>query len=565
MFQLPDLGTEKFLGRNRLSRLYLNASGITSLTNRTFLGLWGLKELHLEHNELTSLGEDVFAESGELRELYLHNNRLTSIANATFAGLAELRTLTLHGNRLVSLAQVDLGLLLGLERLTLGRNPWACSCQLSLAFHKLAEVSPRVGHVSCSDPASTAVGSAGDNTQNILSFHSSCKDLDVQAVSSKSASSPFLVLLLTGVVGLVMVVTVSVLLVIKRHSITAWVYAKGGSPKVEDHSQYSPMLKRPPAPLSSSPSAAVSTGGGSMRPGLPPSLVEYSAYLHYCLADDVYVKQVLAPKLESVDSRYKICLHHRDLPQSCTVGQAIGQAVANSRCLLILASPAYFLSSIPSYELQMILSEVLPRYTSYPVVVAVSKASIPDIRGRFRQLAGCQADTWTYLEAADILFYDRVANLVQAGGGSGAGGLLDLSSDASSCSTKSTGAASSSTLPPPLPRLASPRVINNPMDRFNQTVGGRAVGSLKPLPAHPPPPPPSDSIYSTVLDTASEDGEVWGGSGGGGGEDRDPTYQSVYADQTLYIDRNLTLVKALPPQSPAANKAAMSPRFKTLK
>ena len=500
IFQLADLGTEKFLGRNRLSALYLNHSGVNTLTNRTFLGLWGLKELHLEHNNLVSLPCDAFQESSELRELYLHNNQIRSIGNETFFHLTELRVLTLHSNQLATL-QIDLSVFQSLDSVTLGRNPWLCSCELSLVFHKVTGVSPRVGHIACDD--------TDHNQQNIITFHSSCKDLDVQAVSSKASSSPFLILLLSTIVGVIVLLTVSVFLVIKRNSITTWIYSKASSPKVEDHSQYSPMLKLPPPESLKRP---------------VPSMVEYSAYLHYCLADDSYVKQVLGPKLESVDSGYKICLHHRDLPKSCTVGQAIGQAVANSRCLLILASPAYFLSSIPSYELQMILSEVLPRYTSYPVVVAVSKASISDMRARFRQLAGCQADTWTYLEASDILFYDRVVNLVQAGG------LHDLSSDASSCSTKSTAASStlpfSSSLPPSNtlpPRICSPRVISNPLDRLNG--GGTRLQ-----------PPPSESIYSTVLDTASE----------GEGEVQDPTYQTVYSDQTLYIDRNLTLVKIKP-------------------
>merc|ERR1712107_186074 len=255
----------------------------------------------------------------------------------------------------------------------------------------------------------------------------------------------------------------------------------------EDHSQYSPMIKLPPP--------------DNLRHHAP-GLVEYSTYLHYCLADDSYVKQVLSPKLETLDTKNKICLHHRDLPKSCTVGQAISQAVASSRCLLIVASPAYFLSSIPSYELQMILSEVLPRYTTYPVIVAVYQTSVSDIKPRFRQIAGCQSDTWTYLEVSDILFYDRVRSLVLRGG-------QEMSSDSSSCSTKSTTA---STLPA---RVSSPRVITNPLERFNQGQG--------------------ENIYSTVMDIAS-DGEV----------DAEPTYQTVYTDQTLYIDKNLDLVKTKP-------------------
>merc|ERR1719309_938714 len=111
-----------------------------------------------------------------------------------------------------------------------------------------------------------------------------------------------------------------------------------------------------------------------------------------------------------------------------------------------------------------------------------------------------------------------------------------MSSDASSCSTKSTGACSSTL---PLPNMhnntsttnfsnnctISPRVIANPLvERFNPQAHGVGGGSGA-----------NESIYCTVLDTASEDGG-----------DMDPTYQTVYLDETLYIDRNLDLIKAKP-------------------
>lgn len=525
--QLSNLGTEKFLGRNKLSVLFLNSSGVETVNNRTFLGLWGLKKLHLENNKLETIPSDTWGESLEMEELYLHNNMITSIENSTFDILTKLRVLTLHGNKLFTL-EIDSSMFDGLKTITLGRNLWECSCPLSLAFHAIAEsVTHRVSQLTCTE--------TDGSSQNILTYHSSCKDLDVQAVASQASTSPFVILLVLTAAAVIVLISVSVFLVMKRNSITRWIYAKSNSPKVEDQSQYSPMLKMPPPDLT------------LKRGEMVPSVVEYSAYLHYCLADDEYVKGVLAPKLESVDPRYQICLHQRDLPKSCTVGQAISHAVANSRCLLIFATPSYFLSNIPSYELQMILSEVLPRYTSYPVIVAVSQASILDVKARFRQIVGCQSDTWSYLEVSDILFYDRVVNLVQMGGGMGS----TSSSDASSCSTKSTAASAltiASTLPsrmsgesrlpglthvngrPPtgllttVRQLPPGRVISNPMNRFH----------------HGSSPAPSESIYASVIDPAS-------------GDEAEPTYQTVYADSnTLYIDRNLDLVHA----------ATVSPRFR---
>merc|ERR1719350_2555808 len=78
---------------------------------------------------------------------------------------------------------------------------------------------------------------------------------------------------------------------------------------------------------------------------------EYSAYLHYCLADSQYVQQVVAPALQASSPGSRLCLHHQHLPPDTTIGAAIATAVSHTRCLIILASPAYFASSIPGYEL----------------------------------------------------------------------------------------------------------------------------------------------------------------------------------------------------------------------
>ena len=581
---LENIGTEKFLGRNRLSTLYLNSSKVSEIGNRTFLGLWGLQEMHLEYNRIETIPADTFVECTELEELYLHNNMIKFIDNATFADLAKLRILTLHSNQLTSL-QLNLPQAGStLISLTLGRNTWTCSCELSLFFQRMSDLTgQRVAHISCTD---------GLSSHSIISFYSSCRDLDVLAVASKTSSSTLFLLLISCTVGIISIIAISVFLVMKRKSLTRWIYSTSHAPKVDDPSQYSPMLKLPsPEPLKPINSVGSNT---------VPTIKEYSAYLHYCLADDNYARNVLSARLENQPVHHRLCLHHRDLPKTCTVGQAISQAVANSSCLLIVASPAYFMSSIPSYELQMILSEVLPRYTSYPVIVAVSGTTVREVKARFAQLAGCQTDTWIYLDVTDGLFFDKVSALIQQGSNGGIGANVvvsahDTSSETSSCSTKST---SASTLP--ARRVSTPRVINNPLERFTPTsmrsAGGTPTQVTTPLSSDgrlmPPfstastmsgfggghkgynnggvstmsgidrlllatvpqqhqtllPHQQSESIYSTVMDPASDN------------EDHDPMYQSVYAnDQTVYIDRNLDLVQAKPPLAPS-----IASRFRTL-
>ena len=628
---LKNLGTEKFLGRNRLATLYLNSSEVYEISNRTFLGLWGLKELHLEYNAIETVPSDSFMEYSELEELYLHNNVIRFIDNATFADMAKLRILTLHNNQLSSLS-LNLAQTTSMRSLTLGRNPWTCSCELSLFFQRVSDSTgqQRVAHIMCTD---------GLASHSIVSFYSSCRDLDVLAVASKTSSSTLLLLLISVSVGLISLIAISVFLVIKRKSLTRWIYSnsRSSNSKVDDPSQYSPMLKLPsPEPLKPVLAASQSSYGAAV-----PSMKEYSAYLHYCLADDNYARNVLAARLENTGGQQQVsgtrlCLHHRDLPKTCTVGQAISQAVANSSCLLIVASPAYFMSSIPSYELQMILSEVLPRYSyintnssasavasgalSYPVIVAVSGTTVRDIKSKFGQLAGCQADTWIYLDVTDSLFFDKLSALIHQGA---AGGNLppsahDTSSESSSCSTKST---SASTLP--ARRVSTPRVITNPLERFTPTNSAATPSSSR-TPTHVTTPMsgdsgitsrlllpptsstmshmmmsgnggymnsglgshmdrlllattlpnhhlghhnnPAESIYQTVHDPASDN--------------EDPMYQTVYATdppmnvyaaandpQTVYIDRNLDLVQAKPQPQPPSSVTALNSvmsRFRTL-
>ena len=87
-----------------------------------------------------------------------------------------------------------------------------------------------------------------------------------------------------------------------------------------------------------------------------------------------------------------------------TVGQAISKAVSQSQCLIILASPAYFESSIPRYELQMILA-CLPVGVGYPIIVIVRGGDVAGSRAQFRDQVGTPWDGWTFLDIADVFVW----------------------------------------------------------------------------------------------------------------------------------------------------------------
>merc|ERR1712203_1117628 len=108
-----------------------------------------------------------------------------------------------------------------------------------------------------------------------------------------------------------------------------------------------------------------------------------------------------------------------------------------------LASEAYFASSIPGYELQMIMAEVSLR-SHYPVVVMIREESVPLVRSRLREIVGGQAETWTYQPVDQQLVWQLAASSASR-------------SSSGSGSTQSTAASSPS--PRTLPSKPRGRLI----------------------------------------------------------------------------------------------------------
>jgi len=299
-------------------------------------------------------------------------------------------------------------------------------------------------------------------------------------VSSPDTSSPLMVLLVSVGVAVLLLSFLSVLLIVLRRPISSWLAgssrpvarlvtpegeggqytevtpASGSGQKYfgnngqllhqQQQHQYLSAVKTLPHNNSSQLLLASS-----------PTGQHYSAYLHYCLADSEYVQQRLAPGLEEASPGSRLCLHQRDLPTSTTVGQALAAAVRQSRCLIILASQAYFASSIPGYELQMIMAEISLR-SHYPVVVMIREESVPLVRSRLRELVGGQADAWTYQPVDQQLVWQ-----VAASSASSSSSRSSCPSSRGSGSTQSTAASSPS--PRTLPsKQTRGRLIENPMD-----------------------------------------------------------------------------------------------------
>ena len=92
-----------------------------------------------------------------------------------------------------------------------------------------------------------------------------------------------------------------------------------------------------------------------------------TAYMHYSMSDDHYVRQQVATQVKKVTRH--MCFHHGDLSTQLSVGQAIASAVCRSECLVIVATPGYVESAITNTELQILADCILQKCSFYPVIV----------------------------------------------------------------------------------------------------------------------------------------------------------------------------------------------------
>ena len=139
---LGSVDTQSFIGRRRITSLYLNSSRITELSRESFGGLsTSLKHLHLEDNRLSELhGYEFEALSGSpLKELYLQNNDIVRISRRTFEPLRSLAILRLDGNLLTTspmwsmLSSNSHPFLVSLH---LAENMWSCECTFVQRFNR---------------------------------------------------------------------------------------------------------------------------------------------------------------------------------------------------------------------------------------------------------------------------------------------------------------------------------------------------------------------------------------------------------------------------------------------
>jgi len=372
---LGHLRTQSFLGRSNVERLFLNGSNILSLGNGTLSGLSGLESLHLQDNNIGELRGYEFAGLANLKELYLHNNDLVYINEVSFDPLPSLRALTLDGNLLTVFPVWHLLGNSALELLTLSRNTWSCECEFLRPFGYFLEAKAAVisdyDRVQClSDNALdegvlggqgvSICGPQGEGNQ--VPLFRKRKELD-EAYPQQDRGNNFMPIFVPSIAVSVVLISVFLAVFVFRRPIKDWMYKSGGKE----------VYGAPKGPNSAVPSSAASSTYCTTSASASKL---FDVYVSYSARDAEFVDQTLAPTLENGGAggapSYKLCLHHRDCPQSASPGDAAAVAVESSSRVLIILSRGYLETEWPTVS-EAVRAAVAPGDGGGKVVILLAE------------------------------------------------------------------------------------------------------------------------------------------------------------------------------------------------
>ncbi|KAH8418414.1 hypothetical protein KR222_009306 [Zaprionus bogoriensis] len=320
----PVLKNHAFIGRKNLRALYVNASEVAAIQNRTFASLASLQLLQLADNRLETLHGYEFEQLHSLRELHLQNNRLERIANGTLAPLMALELLRLDGNRLVTLPIWQLHAAHFGQRLhaiALGRNRWSCRCQFLQALTSyVAEnalivqdaqdiycmaASEQSEQISSSSSSSSSSGTELQRRE--LDFNATgaaCTDYYSGGSMLQHGIPQSYIPLLAAALALIFLLVVLVVAFVFRESLRIWLFAHYGVRVFGPRCEESEKL--------------------------------YDALLLHSAKDSELVCQQLAGELETGRPALRVCLQHRDLAHDATHFQLLEASRVSRRVVMLL-------------------------------------------------------------------------------------------------------------------------------------------------------------------------------------------------------------------------------------
>ncbi|XP_055906844.1 toll-like receptor Tollo [Eupeodes corollae] len=410
-----ELGSHSFIGRKRLRVLHLNHSRIEVIQNRTFYGLLELEVLQLNHNNLRQLNGNEFQGLDNLQELYLQHNNIATIDSLTFTHLYHLKILRLDHNLLVEFGIWNF-LPPYLNELRLSGNPWTCECEFIDKFRDYINRHDSVqdrNKIKCTVTSKVAIGSNTTTTVNgeMFSIYANANDSatggrfiacginnrsnainngsDAESMASSGNLTstkmilnqppfqdylPILVAILTG---FAFVIICTLVVFIFRQEMRVWCHSRFGIRLFYNANK-------------------------DVDKGEREKL--FDAFISYSSKDEAFVAEELAPELENGDTRYKLCLHHRDFPVGAYIADTIVQAIDSSRRTIMVLSENFIKSEWCRFEFKSAHHQVLRDRRRRLIVIVLGdvpqKDLDPDIRLYLK--------TNTYLQWGDKLFWEKL-------------------------------------------------------------------------------------------------------------------------------------------------------------
>ncbi|KAJ8883527.1 hypothetical protein PR048_015371 [Dryococelus australis] len=292
---LGELGSHVFIGKKKLRALYLNASNVVAIHNRTFNGATSLRVLHLEDNRLHELRGFEFEQLERLNELYLDRNAITTVGNSTFQGMRSLEVLSLDDNRMRQFSpwqQLD-----GAAKVSLRGNSWACDCGWAAHMEAWLKKGGVPEDVSC------------EGGESLAQVAGRCKErASATAVRASAPAAPAYLPLLGACLAVGLLALLAGLAYLFRRPLRLWAHSHCGLRVFEADADDRDRL--------------------------------YDAYLICGARDRDPVGLAVACALEQAG--FAVCLHHRDAPSGAAyLAESVLGAAEASRRLLLVLSPAF--------------------------------------------------------------------------------------------------------------------------------------------------------------------------------------------------------------------------------
>ncbi|XP_059473262.1 toll-like receptor Tollo [Neocloeon triangulifer] len=314
---LNELSSHVFIGKRKLETLYLNASKVSFIHNRTFNGLLALNSLYLQDNLLTELQGHEFFGLHNLKELHLENNAIISVHVETFSGLNGLRKLFIDGNRLVDFAPWSvLPQHEGNVRISMGGNWWTCrDCEV---LDRLNSWTDSANQMLCLDTQHRPNGRLNLSVAEALKKCLHHQNSAISASIQHDTFSPSFSTSMLALVGfsLVVLLVMGILGFVFRRKITAWgksLMDRGVVPEEE---------------------------GGKL----------YDAYIVYSPRDEMLVNKEVGSRLDTIGA--SMCMHHRDLPAR-HLSASVDSAIDASRRTILVLSANFMQTEWPEQHLRI--------------------------------------------------------------------------------------------------------------------------------------------------------------------------------------------------------------------